>query len=108
MPAPTTWHRGQFFSGSGSWWAGDGDLMSDRTTWVIYNKLGRHPGQPKSKTNPLGYRVWVWHGPAEHIIGMMGADFREMKRAHDLGWLPTFREAKEHALILWQTGEYGD
>lgn len=108
MPAPVTWHRGQFFDGSGSWWSGDGDRLSDRTTWIIWNKIGANYGEPTSKSNPPGYLLWVWHGPAEQILGAMEADYREMKRASCLGWTKTLREAKERALAHWHTGEFGD
>jgi hypothetical protein len=103
---PLKWHKSQFIQGSGHRWAGDGNLESDRTTWVIYSKHGPDYGSPISRTNPAGYLLWVWHGPAEHAAGGMPADYRDMKRAHYLGWHKTLRDAKEAAQFLDDTGEY--
>jgi len=103
---PLKWNKGAPLQGTGYCWAGDGDLTSDRTTWVIWNKLGPHYGLPTSRTNPPGYLLWVWYGPAERPLGAMPADYRDMDRAHYLGWHKTLREAKEAAYFLWATGEY--
>lgn len=70
----------------GAWWAGDGDVSSDRVTYAIFN-----PNPPDF------FDLWVWTGPAEQPAGMMGADLRSMKRAKNLGQWHTFRAAERAA-----------
>ncbi|WP_142305280.1 hypothetical protein [Mycobacterium intracellulare] len=70
----------------GAWWAGDGDVSSERVTYAIFNP------------NPPGFfDLWVWSGPAEQPAGLMGADLRSMDRAENLGQWPNLRAAKQAA-----------
>jgi hypothetical protein len=88
-------------------WAGHGDLTSEFTTYGFFGPVGKDTKLPVSRTNPPGYDLWVWSGPAETLYGLMGADLREMDRAHRLGWYPRQRDAKEAADAFHTTGVFG-
>lgn len=78
-----------------AWIAGDGDLYSDRASYVIF-QTGK----------PSGYELWVWSGPAERPLGAMWADLRSMKRARRLAWYRLLGDAKKAATAFDSTGEF--
>ena len=77
-------------------WAGNGDVCSDETTFGYWGPIGKDTSKEIKPSNPPGYDLWVWHGPAETLYGLMGADLRSMRRAHRLGWYA--EEAKARAV----------
>ncbi len=91
------WHK------EGVWRrAGDSDIFGNGTTYRIFNPgiVKNNPALDISRTNPGGYELLVWSGPAENspVLGLMGADLRGQKRAQRLGWYRLLREAKEAAV----------
>ena len=79
--------------------AGDPDIFGSGTTYRVFGPgIGKNrPALDISPTNPGGYELWVWSGPAENspVLGLMGADLRGQKRAQRLGWYRLLREAME-------------
>lgn len=53
------------------------------------------------------YDLWVWSGPHETVFGGMGADYRGMKRAKQLGEFPTLKQARAVAEVYHSTNEAG-
>ena len=90
--------------------AGDPDIFGSGTTYRIFGPgIGKNsPALDISPTNPGGYELWVWSGPAEKspVLGLMGADLRGQKRAQRLGWYRLLREAKEAAEAIHATGVF--
>jgi hypothetical protein len=60
--------------------AGDPDIFGSGTTYRIFGPgIGKNsPALDISPTNPGGYELWVWSGPAENspVLGLMGAALR--------------------------------
>lgn len=101
---PLRWHK------ESVWWrAGDPDIFGSGTTYRIFGWVGKNdPAGATSPTNPRGYELWVWSGPAENspVLGLMGADLRSQTRATRLGWYSLLREAKDAATAIAATGVY--